>query len=117
MNNDQRLIELAEEIREIVAHQGTNKKDLVFNPVNGFFFLAPSNTFHGEGDIVTEMIRKGFAAENEDIVIFLREDDYYEDERTYERYNGSYAQNVEGWSDQDIDVVFDGNSDAYWNID
>lgn len=47
------------------------------------------------------------------------EDDYYdeEDERTYENYNGSYAQDVEGWSYQDIDDVFDGDPDAYWNID
>ena len=47
------------------------------------------------------------------------EDDYYdeEDERTYENYNGSYAQDVEGWSDQDIDDVFAGDPDAYWNID
>ena len=44
---------------------------------------------------------------------------YYDDqeERTYEHYNGSYAQDVEGWSDQDIDDVFDGDPDAYWNID
>lgn len=52
------------------------------------------------------------------------EDDYYyddecnyDDERTYENYNGSYAQDVEGWSDQDIDDVLDGDPDAYWNID
>ena len=46
------------------------------------------------------------------------EDDYYEeDERTYERYNGSYAQDVEGYSDDDIDTIFDGDPDAYWNID
>lgn len=47
------------------------------------------------------------------------EDDYYyeEDERTYENYNGSYAQDVEGWSAQDIYDVFDGDPDAYWNID
>ena len=46
-------------------------------------------------------------------------DDYnlFEEERTYECYNGSYAQEVEGWSDQDIDDVFDGDPDAYWNID
>lgn len=43
-------------------------------------------------------------------------DDYYE-EKTYCNYNGSYAQDVEGWSDQDIDDVFDGDPDAYWNID
>ena len=45
------------------------------------------------------------------------DDSFYEDERTYERYNGSYAQDVEGWSDQDIDDVFDGDPGAYWNID
>ena len=43
--------------------------------------------------------------------------DYYEEEKTYDNYNGSYAQDVEGWSDQDIDDVFDGDPDAYWNID
>ena len=41
----------------------------------------------------------------------------FEERHTYGRYNGSYAQDVEGWSDQDIDDVFDGNPDAYWNID
>lgn len=45
------------------------------------------------------------------------EPNYYEEERTYNHYNGSYAQDVEGWSDQDIDIVFDGDPDAYWNID
>lgn len=46
-------------------------------------------------------------------------DDYYYDyeEDTYDRYHGSYAQDVEGWSDQEIDEVFDGDPDAYWNID
>ena len=47
----------------------------------------------------------------------MEEEYYYEEERTYENYNGSYAQDVEGWSDQDIDDVFDGDSDAYWNTD
>ncbi len=37
-------------------------------------------------------------------------------ESTYEEYNGSYAQDVMGYSDQDIDDAFDGNPDAYWNI-
>lgn len=52
---------------------------------------------------------------------YIQEEDYYEpddyEDRTYEHYNGSYAQDVEGWSDQDIDNVFDGDPDAYWNID
>ena len=43
------------------------------------------------------------------------DDDY--DRQTYDNCNGSYAQDVEGWSDQDIDDVLDGDPDAYWNID
>ena len=42
-------------------------------------------------------------------------DDY--DRPTYENYNGSYAEDEEGWSEQEIDDVFDGDPDAYWNID
>lgn len=40
-----------------------------------------------------------------------------DDIRTYENYNGSYAQDEAGFSDQDIDDAFDGDPDAYWNID
>lgn len=36
---------------------------------------------------------------------------------TYERYAGSYAQNEMGYSDDDIDTIFDGDASAYWNID
>ena len=38
--------------------------------------------------------------------------DYYEDE-----YSGSYAHDVEGYTDEEIDTVFDGDPEAYWNID
>ena len=38
-------------------------------------------------------------------------------EDTYEIYNGSWAQDVEEYSDDDIDTIFDGDPDAYWNID
>ena len=36
---------------------------------------------------------------------------------TYEKYGGSYAQDEMGYSDDDIDTIFDGDPDAYWNID
>lgn len=42
-------------------------------------------------------------------------DDY--DPPTYGRYAGSYAQDEMGYSDDDIDTIFDGDPDAYWNID
>lgn len=41
----------------------------------------------------------------------------YQDDPTYDRYNGSYAQDEMGYSDDDIDTIFDGDPDAYWNID
>jgi len=43
------------------------------------------------------------------------EHDY--EESHYEEYAGTYAQDVAGYSDEDIDNVFSGNPDAYWNID
>lgn len=39
------------------------------------------------------------------------------DSPTYDRYSGSWAQDVEGYSDDDIDTIFDGDPSAYWNID
>lgn len=45
-----------------------------------------------------------------------RPEDYAE-LRTYERYGGSYAQDEMGYSDDDIDTIFDGDPSAYWNID
>ena len=35
----------------------------------------------------------------------------------YGRYRGSYAQDEMGYSDDDIDTIFDGDPSAYWNID
>ena len=41
----------------------------------------------------------------------------YDDAPTYDRYSGSWAQDIEGYSDDDIDTIFDGDPSAYWNID
>ena len=54
---------------------------------------------------------------NPDYTPYLDPAEFYEEEQTYDCYNGSYAQDVEGWSDQAIDEVFDGDPEAYWNID
>ena len=54
------------------------------------------------------------------IFTLSRDDDYedsFSERNTYNRYNGSWAQDVEGYSDDDIDTIFDGEPDAYWNID
>lgn len=46
-------------------------------------------------------------------------DDYYADNngRHYEEFAGSYAQDIMGFSDEDIYDAFEGDPDAYWNID
>ena len=36
---------------------------------------------------------------------------------TDDYYSGTWAHDVEGYSDDDIDTIFDGEPDAYWNID
>lgn len=41
----------------------------------------------------------------------------YEEERHFGRYSGSYAQDDMGYSDEEIDSIFDGDPSAYWNID
>ena len=42
---------------------------------------------------------------------------YIDDRPHYGNYAGSYAQDVMGYSDEDIDDAFEGDPDAYWNID
>ena len=54
-----------------------------------------------------------------DCVMDLCESECYDNdyEHHYDRYQGSWAQEVEGYSDEDIDTIFDGDPNAYWNID
>ncbi len=47
----------------------------------------------------------------------IEQTDVYDEEDTYDKYNGSYAQDEMGYSDDDIDTIFDGDPSAYWNID
>ena len=43
---------------------------------------------------------------------------FYGDYDEYEdRYAGTYAPDEAGFSDDDIDTIFDGDPEAYWNID
>ena len=44
-------------------------------------------------------------------------DSNYYDTVSFGRYAGSWAQDIEGYTDEDIDTIFDGNPSAYWNID
>ena len=59
----------------------------------------------------------GIMDEYEDYEV-LQDDSYEEEYGThYGKYAGTYAQDVAGYSDDVIDDAFDGDPDAYWNID
>ena len=85
-------------------------------------------TFYGKKRVSTKVVKDNIA---QDIVFSeilgvnrVQEkgnysDNYYADDygTSYGEYAGTYAQDVEGYSDDVIDDAFDGDPDAYWNID
>ena len=85
-------------------------------------------TFYGKKRVSTNVVKDNIA---QDIVFSeilgvnrVQEkgnysDNYYADDygTSYGEYAGTYAQDVEGYSDDVIDDAFDGDPDAYWNID
>lgn len=85
-------------------------------------------TFYGKKRVTTKVV-KGNVAQNVVLSEILGKDEtleydcsssnYYDDDygTIYGEYAGSYAQDVEGYSDDVIDEAFDGDPDAYWNID
>lgn len=85
-------------------------------------------TFYGKKRVTTKVI-KGNVAQNVILSEILGKDEvkeydcsssnYYDDDygTSYGKYTGTYAQDVEGYSDDVIDDAFDGDPDAYWNID
>ena len=74
MTNEE-LNRMSEEVREEGLNQGSSMKDLVFDPVTGDFRQVERGSHRGEGDVVTEMTNKGFAAEGTSLEVYLSEDD------------------------------------------
>ena len=84
--------------------------------------------FYGKNRFSTRVVKDGVASE----VYFhdlnpslpkrgkrlhdYNNEQYYEERETYDEYNGTYVQDVMGWSDQDINDALDGEPDAYWNM-
>ena len=64
--------------------------------------------------ILSELLGKNKTQENDNHSDNYDVNDYG---TNFGEYAGSYAQDVEGYSDDVIDDAFDGDPDAYWNID
>ncbi len=86
-----------------------------FNAENGI--TASNVIFEGEkGWIVdAKFISKKDKDTNNDTASFRKSN--WREHQTYGKYSGSYAQDEMGYSDDDIDTIFDGDPSAYWNID
>lgn len=67
--------------------------------------------------ISIEEARDKWAEELYEEMKFQREQEAWEHYQEYGAYEGHYAQDVMGYSDGEIDDAFDGDPDAYWNID
>lgn len=84
--------------------------------------------FYGKKRVTTKVVKDN-VAQNVVLSDILGKDEaqeydcssnnYYDDDygTSYGEYAGTYAQDVEGYSDDVIDDAFDGDPDAYWNID
>lgn len=87
MANTQELNNLAEDVRDEGLNQGCSMKDLVFDPITGDFRQVPRGTHHGEGDVVTEMTNKGFAADMEPPIVYLQEDELQKADKSLAKKN------------------------------
>lgn len=65
-------------------------------------------------DLKNRKMKESYSHSSRGLGLYRRYDEY---NTHYGEYAGSYAQDVEGYSDDVIDDAFDGDPDAYWNID
>lgn len=77
--------------------------------------LNYTNASLPDGKKVRLYLEEGGCCDREQDVYHHRS--YGRPRRTYEEFVGSYAQDVAGFSDEDICDAFDGDPEAYWNID
>ncbi len=69
--------------------------------------------------IFIKLILNSYLKENFEYDEFERDEYNYDTDygTHYGEYAGSYAQDIMGYSDDVINDAFDGDPDAYWNID
>lgn len=82
--------------------------------------------FYGKNRLSTKVVKDGVTSEiyfhtlNPNLsTVCYRSNNYMDDggHSDYGEFAGSYAQDVMDYSDDDINDAFDGDPDAYWNID
>jgi len=104
----------------IINEMGEEVLPVIYDTIWNFFQKSRSNTkvvLNGEEkyfDLNTQQFVENGRYHSSRYYHDSSDDDYG---THYGAYAGSYAQDVMGYSDDVIDDAFDGDPDAYWNID
>lgn len=103
----------------IINIQGEEVLPVEYDQVWNFLGKGRRSTRVIKDDVVHEVYFRDLKPKEEQYITI--EDsyawEYMGNECHYEKYAGTYVQDVEGWSDEMIDEALDGEPDAYWNID
>ncbi len=99
----------------LIDENGNEVLPIEYDDIWAFYDKKRTTTKVVKGDIAQDIVLSDILDVND---IPLKDSRLYDDYGTnYGEYEGYYAQDVEGYSDDVIDDAFDGDPDAYWNID
>lgn len=99
----------------LIDENGNEVLPIEYDAIWTFYDKKRTTTKVVKGDIAQDIVLSDILGVND---IPLKDSRLYDDYGTnYGEYEGYYAQDVEGYSDDVIDDAFDGDPDAYWNID
>lgn len=103
----------------LINENGKEVPSLEYDDIWAFYGKKRATTKVIKGNVAQNVVLSEILGKDETLEYDCSSSNYYDDDygTSYGEYAGSYAQDVEGYSDDLIDDAFDGDPDAYWNID
>ena len=103
----------------LINENGKEVLPLEYDDIWAFYGKKRATTKVIKGNVAKNVVLSEILGKDETLEYDCSSSNYYDDDygTSYGEYAGSYAQDVEGYSDDVIDDAFDGDPDAYWNID
>lgn len=105
----------------IINEQGEEVLPVEYDEVWNFYGKNRLSTKAVKNGVTTEaffsQLNPSIQSHNKTSVSYFDRPNFDYSERRYDEYAGSYAQDVMGYDDDTIGDAFDGEPDAYWNID
>ena len=103
----------------LINENGKEVLPLEYDDIWAFYGKKRATAKVIKGKFARNVVLSEILGKDETLEYDCSSSNYYDDDygASYGEYAGSYAQDVEGYSDDVIDDAFDGEPDAYWNID